>query len=47
MRYIGLSNHAAWQIMKAVSISQHRGWNRFESIQAYYSLASREANLLN
>ena len=47
MRYIGLSNHAAWQIMKAVSISQHRGWNRFENIQAYYSLASREANLLN
>ena len=47
VRYIGLSNHAAWQIMKAVSISQHRAWNRFESIQAYYSLASREANLLN
>ncbi|MGH8678265.1 MAG: aldo/keto reductase [Burkholderiales bacterium] len=42
VRYIGLSNHAAWQIMKAVSISQQRGWNRFESIQAYYSLASRE-----
>ncbi|HYJ18022.1 MAG TPA: aldo/keto reductase, partial [Burkholderiales bacterium] len=42
VRYIGLSNHAAWQIMKAVGISQHRGWSRFESIQAYYSLASRE-----
>lgn len=42
VRYIGLSNHAAWQIMKAVSISQNRGWNRFESVQAYYSLASRE-----
>jgi aryl-alcohol dehydrogenase-like predicted oxidoreductase len=42
VRYIGVSNHAAWQIMKAVSISQHRGWNRFESIQAYYSLAGRE-----
>jgi len=42
VRYIGLSNHAAWQIMKAVSISQHRGWNRFESIQAYYSLAGRD-----
>jgi aryl-alcohol dehydrogenase-like predicted oxidoreductase len=42
VRYIGLSNHAAWQIMKAVSISQHHGWNRFESVQAYYSLASRE-----
>jgi aryl-alcohol dehydrogenase-like predicted oxidoreductase len=42
VRYLGLSNHAAWQIMKAVAISQHRGWNRFESIQAYYSLAGRE-----
>jgi aryl-alcohol dehydrogenase-like predicted oxidoreductase len=42
VRYIGLSNHAAWQIMKAVSISQHRGWNRFQSVQAYYSLASRD-----
>jgi aryl-alcohol dehydrogenase-like predicted oxidoreductase len=42
VRYLGISNHAAWQIMKAVSISQQRGWNRFEGIQAYYSLASRE-----
>ncbi len=42
VRYLGLSNHAAWQIMKASSISQQRGWNRFESIQAYYSLAGRE-----
>ncbi len=42
VRYIGISNHAAWQIMKAVSISQHHGWNRFESVQAYYSLSSRD-----
>jgi aryl-alcohol dehydrogenase-like predicted oxidoreductase len=42
VRYIGLSNHAAWQIMKAVCISEHRGWNRFESVQAYYSLAGRD-----
>jgi aryl-alcohol dehydrogenase-like predicted oxidoreductase len=42
VRYIGLSNHAAWQIMKAVAISQHRGWSRFESVQAYYSLAGRD-----
>ena len=42
VRYLGVSNHAAWQIMKAVSISQQRGWNRFESIQAYYSLAGRD-----
>ena len=42
VRHIGLSNHAGWQIMKAVSISQQRGWNRFESMQAYYSLAGRD-----
>ncbi len=42
VRYIGISNHAAWQIMKALSISEHRGWNRFESVQAYYSLAGRD-----
>jgi aryl-alcohol dehydrogenase-like predicted oxidoreductase len=42
VRYIGLSNHAAWQIMKALGISAQRGWSRFESVQAYYSLAGRE-----
>lgn len=42
VRYIGISNHAAWQIMKAVSISSMHGWNRFESIQSYYSLAGRD-----
>src|SRR5690606_12968218 len=26
VRYIGLSNHAAWQIMKALGISERRGW---------------------
>lgn len=42
VRYLGISNHAAWQIMKALGISQQRGWNRFESVQAYYSLAGRD-----
>ena len=42
VRYIGLSNHAAWQIMKGLGISERYGWNRFESIQAYYSIAGRE-----
>lgn len=42
VRCLGLSNHAAWQVMKAVSISDNRGWNRFQSVQAYYSLAGRE-----
>jgi aryl-alcohol dehydrogenase-like predicted oxidoreductase len=42
VRYLGLSNHAAWQIMKALGISERQGWNRFESIQAYYSIAGRD-----
>jgi aryl-alcohol dehydrogenase-like predicted oxidoreductase len=42
VRYLGVSNHAAWQIMKALGISERQGWNRFESIQAYYSIAGRD-----
>jgi aryl-alcohol dehydrogenase-like predicted oxidoreductase len=42
VRYIGLSNYAAWQIMKGLGISERQGWNRFESIQAYYSIAGRD-----
>ena len=42
VRYIGVSNHAAWQIMKGLGISERQGWSRFESIQAYYSIAGRE-----
>jgi aryl-alcohol dehydrogenase-like predicted oxidoreductase len=41
-RYLGVSNHAAWQIMKGLDISERHDWNRFESIQAYYSIAGRE-----
>jgi aryl-alcohol dehydrogenase-like predicted oxidoreductase len=42
VRYIGVSNHAAWQIMKALGISERQGWARFESVQAYYSIAGRD-----
>ena len=42
VRYIGLCNMAAWQIMKALSISDKRGWARFESVQAYYTIAGRD-----
>ncbi|HUK02221.1 MAG TPA: aldo/keto reductase [Steroidobacteraceae bacterium] len=42
VRYIGVSNLAAWQIAKALGISERRGFARFESVQAYYSLAGRE-----
>jgi aryl-alcohol dehydrogenase-like predicted oxidoreductase len=40
-RYIGVSNWAAWQIVKALGISDRLGLSRFESLQAYYSVAGR------
>ncbi len=42
VRTIGCSNLAAWQIMKALAISDKQGWARFETVQAYYSIAGRE-----
>ncbi len=42
VRTIGCSNLAAWQIMKALAISERRGLARFETVQAYYSIAGRE-----
>ena len=42
VRTIGCSNYAAWQIMKALGISDRRGYARFETVQAYYSIAGRE-----
>ncbi|WP_224368517.1 aldo/keto reductase [Hyalangium versicolor] len=42
VRYLGASNLAAWQLMKALGISEHRQLARFESLQAYYSIAGRD-----
>ncbi len=42
VRYIGCSNLAAWQLMKALGISRQRGLAEFISIQSYYSIAGRE-----
>ena len=42
VRYVGLCNLAAWQVMKALAVSDRRGWARFESVQAYYTLAGRD-----
>jgi aryl-alcohol dehydrogenase-like predicted oxidoreductase len=41
-RYVGVSNWAAWQIMKALGVSERLGLERFVSLQAYYSLAGRD-----
>jgi aryl-alcohol dehydrogenase-like predicted oxidoreductase len=42
VRYIGVSNWAAWRIAKALGISERRGFARFETLQAYYSIAGRD-----
>ena len=42
VRYVGVSNWAAWKIAKALGVSEHRGYARFETLQAYYSIAGRD-----
>ena len=42
VRYIGCSNLAAWQIMKALGISAQQHLSRFVSLQAYYTIAGRD-----
>lgn len=42
VRMIGCSNLAAWQIMKAIGISERNGWARFETVQSYYTVAGRD-----
>lgn len=41
VRYIGASNYAAWELMKALGISGQKGYERFVSTQHCYSLADR------
>ena len=42
VRYIGLCNMAAWQIMKSLGVSQQNGFAKFVSVQAYYTIAGRD-----
>jgi aryl-alcohol dehydrogenase-like predicted oxidoreductase len=42
VRYIGCSNMAAWQVMKALWVSDKYNLHRFESLQAYYTIAGRD-----
>jgi len=42
VRYVGVSNWAAWQIATALGVSARLGLARFESLQAYYSVAGRD-----
>ena len=43
VRYVGASNYASWQLMKALGTAERLGLPRFVSQQIYYSLQAREA----
>jgi aryl-alcohol dehydrogenase-like predicted oxidoreductase len=42
VRYVGLSNWAAWQVMKAIGITRARNLCPVTSLQAYYTLVGRD-----
>jgi aryl-alcohol dehydrogenase-like predicted oxidoreductase len=42
IRYIGVSNWAAWTVVKALGLSDRHGLTRFATLQAYYSIAGRD-----
>lgn len=42
IRYIGCSNYSGWHLMKALSVSERHGWERFVAYQGYYSLIGRD-----
>jgi len=42
VRYIGCSNFTGWQLMKVLDISDRRSWEKFVTLQAMYSLLSRD-----
>jgi aryl-alcohol dehydrogenase-like predicted oxidoreductase len=42
VRYFGVSNWSAWKIAKALGVSEAKGFARFETLQAYYSIAGRD-----
>jgi aryl-alcohol dehydrogenase-like predicted oxidoreductase len=42
VRYIGCSNWQAWKIAKALGIAEFKYLARFDTLQAYYSIAGRD-----
>lgn len=42
VRYIGCSNWQAWKLAQSVGISSSKNLVRFQSLQAYYSIAGRD-----
>jgi len=42
VRYVGCSNFAGWQLMKALAISDKHDWENFIAFQGLYSLMARD-----
>jgi aryl-alcohol dehydrogenase-like predicted oxidoreductase len=42
VRYLGVCNMAAWQIMKSLGVADRHGYSKFVSVQAYYTIAGRD-----
>jgi aryl-alcohol dehydrogenase-like predicted oxidoreductase len=42
VRYLGVSNHPAWMVVKANGIAGKSGWTKFVASQNFYSIASRD-----
>ncbi|MDP4292270.1 MAG: aldo/keto reductase [Bacteroidota bacterium] len=42
VRYLGVSNHPAWMVVKANCIADKWGWTKFCALQNYYTIANRD-----
>lgn len=42
LRYVGVSNFPAWQLMKSLAVADRHGWPRYVAHQVYYSLVGRD-----
>ena len=42
VRYIGCSNLEAWELMKALAVSERRGFEAFRCTQSFYALVGRD-----
>jgi len=43
--YLGASNFAAWQVMKALGLQRREGWTPFHVLQPMYNLTKRQAEV--
>ncbi len=42
VRYVGASNWEAWKLSRAIATAELKGYAKFDTLQAYYSIAGRD-----